>query len=87
MSLKNNENIDLLDILGVISFGLGVLNYSENLTQTDKGDLMLALDKQTETLLSNMDDRLERIESILKEVLNEKNQRDSPKNPEGIEVN
>ena len=43
-----------LDILSVLSFAIGLANYEENLTQSDKQELMEELNKRTEVLLSDI---------------------------------
>ena len=54
-----NEQLEFLDILNIMSFVIGLMNYNENLTQGDKQDLMSALDKQTENLLKDIHNHLQ----------------------------
>ena len=35
-----NRQYDLLDVLNILSFVIGLLNYNENLTQNDKQELL-----------------------------------------------
>lgn len=70
----NNENLSMLDILNILSFMIGLMNYNENLTQGDKQDLMSALNEQTNLLLTDIhkhlqeqDDRMERLEELINE--------------------
>ena len=54
-----NEQLEFLDILNILSFIIGWMNYTENLTQGDKQDLMSALDKQTEKMLEDIHTHLQ----------------------------
>ena len=68
-------NQDLLDAITLVSFIIGVMNYNENLSQSDKDDMMHALDEKANVILTRLEEDLERqnkmIERIL-EVLDEK---------------
>lgn len=75
-----NGQLDFLDILGVMSFVLGLMNYDENLTQNDKQDLMQELNAKSDKLLKEIHRHLteqdKKIDTILKEVRkNEDNQK------------
>ena len=50
----DDNNLQFLDLLNIMSFIIGVMNYNENLTQGDKQDLMSALDEKTENLLNEI---------------------------------
>lgn len=69
--MENNSffNQNTMDVLNILSFVIGLLNLNENLTQGDKQDLMSAFDKQTETVLRDIHERLdsqdERLETII----------------------
>ena len=64
-----SNNNSLLDVLNVISFLIGVANYNENLTQTDKQELIHKLDKQTSELLSQLNAHLERQDENIDKLL------------------
>lgn len=49
-----NEQLEFLDILNILSFVIGVMNYNENLTQRDKQDLMAEVDNRTKLLLNDI---------------------------------
>lgn len=72
--MNNNflENIEMLDILTVISFVIGLKNYGETLTQTDKQDLMKEVDQRTTKILKEIQEHLkkqdEKIDIILKKL-------------------
>lgn len=65
--MSNNNSI--LDVLNVVSFLIGVANYNENLTQTDKQELIHKLDKQTSELLSQLNAHLERQDENIDKLL------------------
>ena len=44
-------------------------NYSENLTQSDKDDIMKTLDQQTRDILTKIEESLERQNEMLREIL------------------
>lgn len=67
--MENNRN--LMDVLNVLSFLIGLLNLNENLTQNDKQDLMSAFDKQTKTVLDDIHERLDTQDEQLKTILAE----------------
>lgn len=76
----NNGQLDFLDILNIMSFIIGMLNYDENLTQNDKQDLMQELNAKSDKLLEEIHRHLteqdKKIDTILKEVRkNEDNQK------------
>lgn len=60
-----NEKIDVLDMLSILSFYIGIKNLDENINQND---LQEALNKAIEDIHSHLkeqDKRLERIEVLL----------------------
>lgn len=62
-------NQDLIDIIQIVSFVVGVQNYRENLTQNDKDDIMNHLDQQTKEILIGVRSELERQNAMLDEIL------------------
>lgn len=62
-------NQDLLDALTLVSFLVGVANYQENLTQSDKDDILRKLDTQTREILQNIQDELEKQNCLLRMIL------------------
>jgi hypothetical protein len=70
--VTNNGQYDLLDILNILSFLIGILNYNENLTQGDKQELMQKFDTQTQVLLKEIHEHLDaqdqKIERILEQL-------------------
>lgn len=68
--MNERNQLDLMDILNVLSFYIGLLNLQENLTQSDKQDLIRQFDTQTATILKELNKHLEvqdnKIDDILK---------------------
>lgn len=62
-------NQDMLDTLTLVSFLVGVANYNENLTQSDKDDIMRRLDQQTRDILTKVETSLEKQNDMLREIL------------------
>ena len=62
-------NQNMLDSLTLVSFLVGLANYTENLTQSDKDDIMNRLDKQTHDILVQVQYSLEEQNEMLREVL------------------
>ena len=67
--MKDNQ-LELLDVLNILSFLIGVMNLQENLTQGDKQELLNQFGSQTKTILGEIHNHLEKqdkkIDSILK---------------------
>ena len=75
MSLGSGDNgqFTFLDSITLISFIIGIMNYEENLTQSDKQDLQDQLNSKIDLLLKEIHSHLEeqdkKIDKIM-EVLN-----------------
>ena len=54
-----------MDYLALFSFVIGIANYDENLSQSDKDDLMKSLDEKTTVLLIKLEADLEYQNQIL----------------------
>lgn len=63
----NEGQLGFLDILGIMSFVLGLMNYEENLTQNDKQELMQQLNEKTDGLLREIKSLLDEIHKHLAE--------------------
>lgn len=61
---------DLLDAINIVSFMIGIANYNENLSQSDKDDMMQELDEKTTTMLEQLEADLEEQNYMLREILN-----------------
>lgn len=60
-------NEDFLDAISLVSFMIGMANYGENLSQSDKDDMMQALDRKTNEMLMRLEDDLEVQNQMLKQ--------------------
>ena len=63
-------NKDFIDALSIVSFMVGIANYDENLSQSDKDDLMTSLDNKTNSMLERLEKDLEEQNAMLREILN-----------------
>mgnify|MGYP007013967310 CR=1 FL=1 len=62
-----NQNFQ--DNLNVASFYLGLLNYQENLTQTDKQDLVHSMQETNEALLAELRQDISEQNAMLREII------------------
>ena len=62
-------NQNFLDNLNVASFYLGLLNYQENLTQTDKQDLVHSMQETNEALLAELRQDISEQNAMLREII------------------
>ena len=62
-------NQSFLDNLNVASFYLGLLNYQENLTQTDKQDLVHSMQSTNEALLTELRRDISEQNAMLREII------------------
>ena len=63
------RNQDLLDAVSLLSFVVGLANYEENLTQTDKADLIDKLDRQTRDILAELKIEIENQNKLLHRII------------------
>lgn len=68
----NTKELDLIDLLSIMSFVIALKNLDENITQSDKQDLQEDLDSKTRLLLDEIhahlqeqDNKLEKIMEVL----------------------
>ena len=68
-------NEDLLDVLSIVNFIIGVANFDQNLTQSDKQDLVQKLDQTTREVLNRAQAHLqmqdEKLDMILERLRND----------------
>lgn len=55
----DNGEFTFLDIITLIGFYIGIMNYEENLTQSDKQDLENKLSNKMDSLLTEIHNHLE----------------------------
>ena len=60
---------DFLDAVAIASLVVDILNYNENLTQSDKDDIMNRLDQQTKEILTMVQASLEEQNAMLRQIL------------------
>ena len=65
--MSYNDNV--LDAITLVSFLIGVANYRENLTQSDKEELMKKFDQQTRDILERVETAVEEQNAMLREIL------------------
>lgn len=57
----DNKQLDILDILNILSFVIGVKNLNENLSQNTAGDLLSSAVKELHEHLSEQDRKIDLI--------------------------
>ena len=62
-------NQDFLDAVSLVSFIIGIANYNENLSQSDKDDMMHALDEKANVMLERLEADLEEQNELLRKIL------------------
>lgn len=60
---------EFLDALAVVGFIIGVMNYDENLSQSDKEDMMQRFNNKAEDILERLEKDLEEQNRMLMEIL------------------
>ena len=69
MNPMSKYNEDLLDTLSILGFIIGIANYNENLTQSDKQDIVENLDKSARIAIDEIHQHLEAQDAKLDELL------------------
>ena len=64
-----NHNQDFMDAIAILSFVIGIENYEENLSQSDKDDIMQAIDEKTSGILEAIKTELENQNKMLRQML------------------
>lgn len=62
-------NGDFLDVMACMGFAIGLVNYQENLQQSDSDDIMKELDNKTNLMISQLEKDLEEQNVMLKAIL------------------
>lgn len=62
-------NDDFLDIMACMGFAIGLVNYQENLKQSNNDDIMNSLDEKTTMLIERIEKDLEKQNSMLQAIL------------------
>ena len=75
MGSGDSGEFTFLDMLAILSFAIGVANYEENMTQSDKQELLQEFNHRMETALMDIHDHLSvqdaKIDRILKSIKEE----------------
>ena len=66
--MNENEKLNVIDILSILSFLIGLENLNINATQTDMQNIQAELNKKTDLLLQEIHGHLEKQDEILKEI-------------------
>ena len=61
--------LTLMDLLGILSFLVGLQNLNENLTQNDKAELQRDLTEKTQNLAGQIHEHLERQDAKLNYII------------------
>ena len=61
-------NDEFLDAIAVVGFIIGIMNYGENLSQSDKDDMMQEFNKKAQELLQQLEDDLEEQNDMLRDI-------------------
>ena len=69
MELVMAYDQNFMDALALVGFIVGIANYNENLSQSDKDDIMEKLDNQTKELLEKIQAEIKRQNRMLEEIL------------------
>lgn len=62
-------NDDFLDVMACMGFAIGLVNYQENLKQSNNDDIMNSLDEKTTMLIERIEKDLEKQNSMLQAIL------------------
>ena len=77
MNLKDNEQIDFLDFISILSFLIGVQNLDLNVTQNDLQSHTENLDKALRKEVKEIHTHLEQQDKLLKDIFLELQERGS----------
>lgn len=62
-------NDDFLDVMACMGFAIGLVNYQENLQQSNNDDIMKELDNNTNLMISRLEKDLEEQNAMLKAII------------------
>lgn len=64
-----NENNNFLNLINIADFVLGVMNLQENLTQSDKQEIIDKLGKESDVILNKIHEHLEQQDKKIDRIL------------------
>ena len=73
------RNDNFLDILTCLQFAMTLVNYQQNLQQSDNDDIMRALDQKTNHLIKQLQQDLAEQNKMLKQILGKLEKMDGSK--------
>lgn len=62
-------NEDFLDVMACMGFAISLVNYQENLQQSDNDDIMRKLDDKTNQMIEQLENDLEKQNAMLVAIL------------------
>lgn len=62
-------NDDFLDVMACMGFAMGLVNYQENLKQSDNDDIMNSLDEKTNLMIKRIEADLKEQNTMLQAIL------------------
>lgn len=69
-------NEDFLDVMACMGFAIGLVNYQENLQQSDNDDITKELDDKTNLMIERIEKDLDEQNSMLKAILKRLEEKD-----------
>ena len=66
--MNENEKLNVIDILSILSFLIGLENLNINATQTDMQNIQAELNKKTDLLLNEIHSHLEKQDKALEQI-------------------
>ena len=66
--MENNNN-EFIDLVNIVSFVLGIMNLQENLTQSDKQDIVNELKNETSIVLNKINTHLQEQDNKINKIL------------------
>ncbi len=73
------RNNNFLDVLTCLQFAITLINYQQNLQQSDNDDIMRALDQKTNRLIEQLQQDLVEQNKMLKQILGKLEKMDGSK--------
>lgn len=64
-----NENNNFLNLINIADFVIGIMNLQENLTQSDKQDIVDKLGKESDVILNKINEHLEQQDKKIDRIL------------------
>jgi methyl-accepting chemotaxis protein len=72
--IKDNNNLDFLDMLNILSFAIGILNYGENVSQGDMQELAQTVSQHTSEAVEDLHQHLQEQDRQIEEIYGKLNE-------------